>query len=277
MKKIKFEVLLKETITDYNELSLKLSKCNSAFAVQMLLERYPWASVSCDFGTWYFSNKSDIELPSLADIEKPYIELFKGFKQLETQFNTKLSKLEILKKKLPFIKIESNATIEIITEMYSNTLLVIACLKKIQSEYNELRLKTRLEQSARQTKSNKIQKVLEEKWSKLETIKEQVYTFDIKTQEVAAPLAVKPTMNKSSLQEKTSDFSNINALEKETNSLSKVETSIQNSNENTRLDHLLAKLPNGNEYQANNKEDKVSSEWNSILEMKKLMDSLDSK
>ncbi len=142
MKKIKFEVLLRDTIVRYSKFNLHLSKCNSAFLLQMLIENDSLTASSCDFGTWYFSRGNEIDLPSINEVEKPYINIYTLFKQLENQFNIKLSKLDRLKKKIPFVKSEPNPIIVIIGDLQINCLLLISALKKIEVEFEQLNLKT---------------------------------------------------------------------------------------------------------------------------------------
>lgn len=142
MKKIKFEVLLRDTIVRYSKFNLHLSKCNSAFLLQMLIENDSLTASSCDFGTWYFSRGNEIDLPSINEVEKPYINVYTLFKKLENQFNIKLSKLDRLKKKIPFVKSEPNPIIVIIGDLQINCLLLISALKKIEVEFEQLNSKT---------------------------------------------------------------------------------------------------------------------------------------
>jgi len=135
MKKIKFEVLLRDTIVKYSKFNLHLSKCNSDFLIQMLLENNSLSAASCDFGTWYFSRGSEFDLPSINEIEKPYIKVFALFKKLENQFQVKLSKMDRLKNKIPFVKAEPSLITAIVDNLQLNCLLLISALKNLESDY----------------------------------------------------------------------------------------------------------------------------------------------
>lgn len=135
MKRLKFEDLLRDSIVKYGTLSLHLGKCNSSFSIQMLLDNVRLTSISCDFGTWYFTKKDGLDLPSLKDVEAPYIKVFVLYKKLEEQFNTKLSKIDTLKKRIPFIKSNPDPIQELISDLHINTLLLVNALKKIEAEF----------------------------------------------------------------------------------------------------------------------------------------------
>lgn len=135
MKRLKFEDLLRDSISRYGALSLHLGKCNSSFSIQMLLDNVRLTSISCDFGTWYFTKKDGLDLPSLKNVEAPYIKVFVLYKKLEEQFNTKLSKLDTFKKRIPFIKSNPDPIQELISDLHINTLLLVNALRKIEAEF----------------------------------------------------------------------------------------------------------------------------------------------
>lgn len=135
MKRLKFEDLLRDSIARYGALSLHLGKCNSSFSIQMLLDNVRLTSISCDFGTWYFTKKDGLDLPSLKNVEAPYIKVFVLYKKLEEQFNTKLSKLDTFKKRIPFIKSNPDPIQELISDLHINTLLLVNALRKIEAEF----------------------------------------------------------------------------------------------------------------------------------------------
>lgn len=136
MKRMKFEDLLRETIAKYNSFTLHLSKCNSVFSTQLFLDNTRLTSKSCDFGTWYFSQKDQINLPSLKEVEDPYIKIYELYKLLEVQFHSKLSNKDKIKKRIPFVKSEPNPIIRTIEDLEIQCLLFIHKLKQLELEYS---------------------------------------------------------------------------------------------------------------------------------------------
>lgn len=286
MKKIKFEVLLRDTIVRYSKFNLHLSKCNSAFLLQMLIENDSLTASSCDFGTWYFSRGNEIDLPSINEVEKPYINVYTLFKKLENQFNIKLSKLDRLKKKIPFVKADPNPITVIIDDLQINCLLLISALKKIELEFEQLNVIT----SPLSSSSTRIFERIEANLAlnasyQLETnkVKEAAYSIPRKTNN---PKRAEKDLNSNTM------VSAISLTKKESYFLSKDLETVKDKSPNEFLnssqeisfgeiaristDSSIGKtIPNQKKF--NEVFDSPSSrnqEWNSLMAMKRMMDNL---
>jgi hypothetical protein len=273
MKQIKFEDLLRDTIAKYNAFNNHLVKCNSAFSLQLFLDYYQLTSKSCDFGTWFFSQKSSMDLPTLNELEAPYIKIYKLYKLLEIRNNAKLSKMDRLKKRLPFVKSEPNLTVKLVEELEIQSLLFVHNLKKTQEEYknyqaSNIKLKSKLE-LLEKIEAKDTRTILE---TELETTKSLT-----KTQTVPKKAQSIVSIQASKHIEKQDSQSNSNI--KTARESDSIPDNIKNFENRAILkeaftNHYKLDSSKKNDTSHNSSSNVNTQEWNSLLAMKKMMDSL---
>lgn len=257
MKKMKFEDLLRETIAKYNSFALHLSKCNSVFSTQLFLDNFQLTSKTCDFGTWYFSQKKQIELPSLKDIEAPYIKIYELYKLLEIQFHSKLSKKDLIKKRLPFVKSEPNPVKQTIEDLEIQCLLFIHKLKQLELEYSIYKM---------QKKSDNQSILANNPNTELELSPAEIIETEIKlNNKTIQKVFETPKLNAlllNKIYDSNNYKSNLPTVLKETNSHMVDDYSALKQSEPFKPSEVL------NESRSKN------SDWESLMAMKKMMDSI---
>lgn len=270
MKRLKFRDLLRDSISKYAALSLHLSKCNSRFSVLMLLDNTKLTSKSCDFGTWYFTQKSHVDLPSLKEVEAPYIKVFELYKKLEEQIEAKVNKIDNFKKRIPFLKYDQDPIQEIISDLHIQCLFLVNALKKVETEYITYQAIKAPLQPTSSNISRKIEAnlaIIKNNLVEVESASNGGQTL-VKKNNSAPHFNIEPEGSGSRNEDKQSKFKNI--VSNTELSAASFSPDIKKSIDTTPIDSVKNNLTN----LLVERKTSRNVEWESLIAMKKLMDEL---